>query len=192
MTTTKSFGKKLEQRARRLAGAAAVDGRRVVLDAVAVAELLHHLEVVLGAHPEALGLEQLALLLEVGEPLLELLLDAADGGLHPLLAGDVVRGREERRRLLLLAHRLAGERVDHQDPLDLVAEQLDAHGGLVVRRVDLDGVAPDAELAADEVHVVAVVLHVDELLEDAALVDLLALLRGRGRCPRYSSGEPRP
>ena len=64
--------------------APAVEGGRVVLDAAAVADLLHHLEVVLGAHPEALGLEQLALLLEPGEPLLELGLDADDGLLHPL------------------------------------------------------------------------------------------------------------
>ena len=70
-------------------------GRRVVLDAVAEADLLHHLEVVLGAHAQALGLEQLALLLELGQPLLQLGLDADDGRLHALLAGDVVGGRED-------------------------------------------------------------------------------------------------
>ena len=58
---------------------------------------------------------------------------------------------------------LAGERIDHLDALDLVAEQLDAHRGLVVGGVDLDGVAPHPELAPHEVHVVALVLHVDEL-----------------------------
>ena len=76
-------------------GLATVDGARVVLDAVAVAELLHHLEVVLGAHAQALGLEQLALLLELGQPLLELGLDADDGRPHALLAGHVVGGRED-------------------------------------------------------------------------------------------------
>ncbi len=60
----------------RLARRPAVDVSRVVLDAVAVADLLDHLEVVLGAHAQALGLEQLALLLEPGEPLLQLGLDA--------------------------------------------------------------------------------------------------------------------
>ena len=71
--------------------------RRVVLDAVAEADLLHHLEVVLGAHAQALRLEQLALLLELGQPLLQLGLDALDGLAHALLAGDVVRGREDDR-----------------------------------------------------------------------------------------------
>ena len=75
-------GEVVEQRERRLAGLAAVDGARVVLDAVAVPDLGHHLEVVLGAHPQPLGLEQLALLLEPGQPLLQLGLDALDGRLR--------------------------------------------------------------------------------------------------------------
>ena len=69
-------GEVVEQRERRLARAATVDVHRVVLDAVAVADLLHHLEVVLRAHAQPLRLEQLALLLEPGQPLLQLGLDA--------------------------------------------------------------------------------------------------------------------
>ena len=66
------------------AGLAAVDVARVVLDAGAEADLPHHLDVVRGAHAQALRLEQLALPLELGEPLRELRLDAADGPLHAL------------------------------------------------------------------------------------------------------------
>ena len=76
--------------------------------------------------------------------------------------------------LVEVAERLAGERVDHREPLDLVAEQLDAHRRLLVGRVDLDGVAAHPELAAHEVHVVALVLHVDEPAQDGALVVVLA------------------
>ena len=72
---------------------------------------------------------------------------------------------------------LTSDRVDHLDALDLVAEQLDAHGSFVVGGVHLDGVAPDAELAPNEVHVVALVAHVDELAQDAALIDLRADLQ---------------
>ena len=66
------------------------------------ADLLHHLEVVLGAHAQPLGLEQLALLLEPGQPLLQLGLDAHDRHAHALVAGDVVRGREEHELVELL------------------------------------------------------------------------------------------
>ena len=62
----------VEQRGRRLAGQAAGEMARVVLDAVAVADLADHLEVEHGALLEALRLDQLALLFEFGVPPLQL------------------------------------------------------------------------------------------------------------------------
>ena len=165
-------GEEVEEGVRRLARTPAVDGRRVVLDAVAVADLLHHLEVVLGAHPEALGLEELALLLELGQLLLQLGLDADRGVGQAVLAGDVVGGRVDG-QVLVLGHLLAGERVDDGDGLDLVAEERDAHRRLVVGGMHLERVAPHPELAPDEVLVVPVVLHVDQLPQHGALVVLL-------------------
>src|SRR3712207_6927046 len=49
-----------------------VEDARVVLDAVAEAHLAQHLHVVLRALPQAVRLEQLALLLELGAALVEL------------------------------------------------------------------------------------------------------------------------
>ena len=66
-----------------------------------------------------------------------------------------------------LAEELAGERVDREDALDLVAEEVDADRELLVGGEHGERVAADAERAADEAHVVAVVLHVDELAHDA-------------------------
>ena len=159
----------VEQGERRLARAATVDVHRVVLDAVAVADLLDHLEVVLRAHAQALGLEQLAFLLEPRQPLLQLGLDADHRFAHPLVACDVVGGREHL-RALHVAERLAGERIDHRQPIDRVAEHLDAQHCLFVRRVHLDGVAAHAELAAAKCHVVAIELQVDQAPQDAAHV----------------------
>ena len=92
-----------------------------------------------------------------------------------MLAGHVVGGGEDL-QLLDVGDDLAGEGVDPADALDLVAEQLDAHAHLVVGGEDLDGVAPHPELAPDEVHVVALVLHVDQPAEDGPLGVLLARL----------------
>ena len=78
-------------------------------------------------------------------------------------------GREDV-RALHLAQLLAGERVDRGDAVDRVAEHLDAQHRLLVGRVHLDRVAADAEVAAAERHVVAVVLHVDEPAQDVAHV----------------------
>ena len=68
---------------------------RVVLDAGAEADLAHHLDVVGGAHAQPLRLQQLALPVQLGQPLLQLGLDAADRPLHPLGPGRVVRRRED-------------------------------------------------------------------------------------------------
>ena len=170
-------GEEVEQRVRRLARRAAVEVARVVLDAGAEAELLQHLEVERGAHAQALRLEELVLRLELFQPLVELVLDRADRPLHRLGAGDVVRRREDRHRLQPLDH-VAGERMQHVERLDLIAEHLDADRVLLVDRDDLDGVAAHAEVAAREVDVVAVVLHRDELADErVAVVDLADLQR---------------
>ncbi len=167
------LGEVVDQRVRGGALGAAVDVPRVVLDARARPDLAHHLDVVGGAHAQALRLEQLALLLELVQPVAELVLDAGDRPLHPLRAGDVVGGREDV-HLLLVAHHLAGQRVERVELVDLVAEELDPQRELLVHRDDLDGVAAHAERAAGEGQVVAGVLHADELAQQLVALDDLA------------------
>ena len=163
----------VEQRVRRRAGGPPVEDPRVVLDPVAEAELAHHLEVVLGALPDAVRLEHPSLGLEQLHLLLELVLDLADGALDRRLRGDVLRRREDGDRVELRED-LARERVEVGDRLDLVAEDRDAVGRLRVRRLDLDHVALDAEAAAAEQRVVARVLDVDQLAQHHVAVRLLA------------------
>ena len=68
---------------------------RVVLDAVAVADLAQHVEVVARAHLQALRFEQLAVALEVRQALLELGLDRDDRAAQLLIGRDEVLGRED-------------------------------------------------------------------------------------------------
>ncbi len=162
-------GKVVEQGERRLAGNATVHVHRVVLDAVAVPDLAHHLEVVLRAHPQALRFEEFVVLLEELQALLELLLDAHHRRAQPLGTGDVVRGGEHVGSLQL-AQLFAGQRVDRGDAVDRVAEHLDAQHRFLVGGMHLDRVAADAEVAPAERHVVAAVLHVDQAAQDVAHV----------------------
>ena len=136
----------------------------VVLDPRAHTGLREHFEVVLGPYPEPLGLEQLALALQLGQPLLQLRLDRRDGALDRLVPGHVVGVGEDDNVFQLVAH-LAGHDVERHDPLERVAEELQADRRLLVGRVDLDRVPPGPERAADEVHVVAVVLELDDAAE---------------------------
>ena len=173
-------GEVVEQAMRRLARRTAVDVPRVVLDARAEADLLHHLEVEGRAHAKPLRLQQLALAFEFGEPLLELDANRADRSLHDLGARDVVRTREDRHRVELLDD-LPGQRVQAVERLDLVAEHLDADGELLVDRDDLDRVTAHTEVASREVDVVALVLHGDELADEPVAIDPLAHLERHHR-----------
>ena len=86
----------VEQRERVRSRRAAFEDARVVLDPVAEAELLHHLEVVLGALPQPVRLEHLPSISSSLRPLLELVTDLDDRALDRRLRGDVLRRRPDR------------------------------------------------------------------------------------------------
>ena len=71
---------------------------------------------------------------------------------------------------------LAGERVDGEDALHLVAEHLDAGDQLLVHRVDLQHVAAHAEVPAGQGDVVALELHVHQPAQQPVAVVALAPL----------------
>ena len=167
----------VEQARRALAGAPSAERPRVVLDAGAGAHLEQHLDVEIGARLESLRLEQLPRPAQLGQPLGELRADGDDGPLDLGPLGHEVLGRIDG-ALLELGDRVAGERVDLADPLDLVAPELDADGLLVVGGEDLDRVAAHAERALLEGDVVPAVLDADQLAEDVVAPALLATPHG--------------
>ena len=116
--------------------------------------------------------------MQLVEPPFQLLLDA----------GDRLQQRRARRHIVRvgvdldqfqLVGLLPGERIEFVDRINLVAEQQDAPGAVfVVGGKDLDDVAAHAERAAIEVAGAALVLQRDEIGDELALVDALALLEG--------------
>ena len=163
----------VEQRPRPRTGLAPGQVARVVLDAGAVAELTHHLEVERGPLPKACALEHPALGLELADADLHLRLDVDDGLPELVVRGDVM-GRRVDVRLLALGQQLTGERVELRDPLDDVAEELDPDEGLLGCRLQLERVAAHAEPGAGQRLVVALVLEVDEVTQDGVAAVLAA------------------
>ena len=174
------IGEIFEQGRWRLAGLAAGEVARIVLDAGAGAGGFHHFEIEQGALLEALGFEEAAGAVELLQAGGELLADFLDGGRERGARRDVV-GIGEDADGEEVGGFLAGERIELGDLLDLVAEQRDAPGGiLIVGGEQLDGVAAHAKGAADEAGVAALVLQLGEGAEQLALVDLLALAQVEG------------
>ena len=71
----------------------------------------------------------------------------------------------------------AEERVDLRERIDLVAEELDAIGVLVVGGEDFDHVAAYSKSPAAEIRVVALVEDFDEAARNVFAADVLALLK---------------
>ncbi len=163
-----------EQSRRRLAGLAAGQIARVILDAGAGAGRFHHFQIVERALFEPLRLEQAAGGVELVEPLPQFELDA----------GNRLQQRRPRRHVMRigvdfdefeLVGLLPGERIEFVDRFHLVAEQRDPPGAiLIMRRENLDGVAAHPERAAIEIAGGALVLQRDQIGEQLALIELFA------------------
>ena len=161
-------------------GPAARQEARVVLDARAAARCLDHLDIEIGALLQALRLQQLARLVELLQPDLQLLLDQ----LHRLGKGglrrDVMAVGVEL-DLGKIDHALAGEGIELPDRFDLVAEERELPGPVFhMGREDLQGIAADAEGAALEIGVVALVMQLDQPAQQLLAVDLLSDGEGLG------------
>ena len=105
------LGKVIDQSKRRLARFAPVQVTRVVLNAVAKAHGLEHLEIIIGALLQTLGFKQLVGRLELGHALLALFTDRFQSRLDLGLLSHVMRGRPHGNSLVLTQH-LAGDLVD--------------------------------------------------------------------------------
>ena len=137
----------------------------VVFDAGAVAQLLHHLNVVHGALLDALGLDELVFAFEEGHPLLHLLVNVLDGGVHLLLGGDVVGGRPDG-DVVQPPDGGARHHVDFGKAVDLVPKKLHPDGGVPpVGGPDLHRVPPHPEHVALKGDVVALVADGHQLFQ---------------------------
>ena len=178
-------GQIFEQGRRRLAGPAAGEIARIVLDAGAGAGRLQHFEIeqrcaARAAAPRAAGPARLSWSSRSFSSLLDRL--------------DRLQQRRARRHIVRIGvdldefevlRLLPGQRIEFGDRLDLVAEEADAPGAvLVVGGEDLDRVAAHPEDAAREIGLRALVLQRDEVGDELALVDPVAELAARrsSRC----------
>jgi hypothetical protein len=148
---------------------------RIVLDAVAIADLTDHFEIEHGALVEALSFHQLALPLQFLVPHAQFFFDA----LERLFA----RGRRhhvvglwiDRKPHIRLPH-LPKHGIDLAKTLDLVSPQLDSISVVVVGWIDFDHVAAHAKRAARKAVIVAFVEDLHQPRGNLLAGNLLSLL----------------
>jgi hypothetical protein len=150
-------GQVVHERRGRLAGIPAGQVPGVVLDAVAEAQLPHHLQVEEGALADALGLDKLALGLEFGHACLHLFLDGHQSPAAHQLRGDVVGSRVDS-DFFESPQGLAPQGIDFLDGFHVIAEKLHPDGPvLFVGREDLYPITPHPEGAPVKIQVVALI-----------------------------------
>ena len=160
---------------RELAGKPSGEMARVIFDSGAEAELFHAVEIVKRAIFHALGEKRFFFFFQALVLLGELCFDVFVDKLLATGEDHVVAGGEDR-DLVEDFKNFAGDRMNFRDALDLIAEECYAYMNIFADRMKLDRVAAHPEAPADEGHVVAEILHVDELAKESAAVDILANL----------------
>ena len=194
----KVLGEVVEQGGRRFSGSPSGEVPGVVLDPVAVPHLDHHLEVEVSSFLDALGLEQLVLGAKELDPLLEFLVDLADGPFPDVHRGDIVGGGIDGHPIQF-ADRLARERVDLVDGLHEVAEEVDPNGSfLLVHRIDVHHIPANTEVSPGEVVISPLVLDLHQLFQhvfpgqgDASLDGEKHVVIGLGRPEAVDAGDAR-
>ena len=168
----------VNQRIRRLAFHPAREMSRIVLDARAEAGLLHHLDIELGALADPLRFQELVIFFEPGYPVPHLSLDGIAGGAHLFRRNDIEGSRVDR-LIAELRPDLSGQRIDLGHTFDLITEKFDADREfIVVRGNDLERIALHTKSPAVEIHLIPLVLHIDELTDQIVTVLLHARAHG--------------
>ena len=167
------FGEVVQQRPRGITGVTPVEMAAIVLDALAVAGLAQHLQVEPGALQQALRFEQLTLVLQHGDVLVELRLDALDGLFNALHRRHEVARRIDIDRLPRIQN-LTGKRIDLDDAVYFVAKEVYAYRRVAIRREYIEYVALHPIRAPLEIHVVPLVLNVVQMPQHVLAAVLLA------------------
>ena len=165
-------GEIVDEGGRRLAGLAPGQMAGIVFDALAAAHLFEHFQIIERPLRQALLLYQAICGVQLDQPLAQFFLDTGHGAHQIVARGHVMRARKDR-HLVELAQDLAAQGIDLGNSFDLIAPPFDAQGFLaLVGREDFDHVAAHAEGAAGKVHVVALVLDLDQAAQDGIAPDL--------------------
>ncbi len=170
------IGEVVEQAIGRFASSAAGQMAGVVFDAVAIAKLAQHLHVIAGALLNSLRFEQLSFGIELRQLLLQFGLDVFYGLFQSRRRSDEVFGRIDDGAVEAIDNP-AGERLKERNLFDLIAKPFHANPFLAVGREDLQRVSAHAEIPTGEVHVVAIVLNVQQLTDHRVAIEFDATIQ---------------
>ncbi len=159
----------IDKRKRARTRCAVLDNAGVVLDAAAHAGLANHFHVVSSAARKAGRFQHLAFLVEFRKALGQFHLHALQNSCAAFFLGHEVLCRSDGHLVHFLSD-FAGNDVEANEPVHLVAEKFDSQAFLVVARVDFNHVAVHAEAAAFQAEIVSRVLNSHQVMQNLVAV----------------------
>ena len=163
----------VEQAVRALAALPAVEMHRVVLDALARADLVEHLEVESGALFLPVRFQFHLLGVEPLQPVIELRLDILERLVEALFTGHVELARVNP-SLLEVVERLPRDRLADLYALYPVPSEADAQRVVAARHPDVQHLSAQPDVAARNLPGSAAVLQADQLPDDVLRVGLVS------------------
>ena len=155
----------------------AVEVTRVILDARAIAELLHHFDIVYHALFHAFRFNELALLFEGFHLLHHVLLNFPDG-----LGQGFTTGHKQVRRIdgdrFEVHDLLAGIHMNRMNRFDFITEECDAHGIIGISQVHIHIIALHTEGTSGEISASAAVQAFHQSVQETLTAHGLAALDG--------------
>ena len=155
----------VEQRHRSAANGTAGYYSGIVFDTRAIAELLHHLDIVIRALGYALRFKQLAVFLKILDSLIALCSDIGDRPRHFFLADNIMAGGIYG-SVVQIAQHGTGHDVYLAYSVDLIAEEFHPYGLVIrIRRKNLDSIAANAEHISLKGDIIALIAYLNELAQ---------------------------
>ena len=161
----KIIREKVQQRHGRRSRRKSVQMSGIILDAGTESGLPEHLDIKIRPLRDPLCLDQLVFALEKLHPLLHLFFNIVAGCLDLLLRDYVMRCREDCYMVQLCVD-FPCQRLHLGDPVNLISEKFDADQIVsALCRVHFHYISPDTESCTLDIHIITVVLNVDQLPE---------------------------
>ena len=155
-------------------GSASGQMARIIFDPVAETHFLQHFQIVFGAHPQPLRLEQFVLRFQLDDALFQLFANGAQRAIQFVRRRHELFRREKRDDVKRFV-RVTGQRIESRDRIDFVTEKFESDSFFIgASRINLDHVASHTKSAAREIHVVALIQHVDQTTEHRFARDVLS------------------
>ena len=151
----------------------------IILDTRAITHFLYHFQIIVGALFNALGFNELVMLLEKLDLLLHLCPDGAHGNLQIFLWGYIMRCGENH-GMNALAKNFSRQHIKFHNAINLVTKHLNAHPAVIVSsRKNLHHITTNPKMATLQHHIIAVILHIYQPSQNIISVYLLPLMKGK-------------